>query len=597
MQWLTKRLARFESKLMAVQLFLVLPVLLLLLVALIYWIRSYAVTQAVNSSQYLLQTTGNSFDDLYKTTTKLLEIPYTDKDIYNIITTEYAPEQQLKKMLDLDTVNKKLYYSIIYYQPNITSVVIVSEVANATYTRKAYPATSPNFDSDMWSNAFTSAWYKRTISTEKPVITVNVPNELYQNSGLTVSFSQRLKDVFQNKMLGAMRLDLSIARMADTWKLMVASPQDVFFALDDQQRLFFSSSEQFLEQYPLLQELSLEALPDNYILTTHLSPVSGFTFGYLTSRQHLLKNGQMLYFIITLITILYLAGAVLFIFWSTRTISRPIKTLKNAMVTGQGKDLSVRCPPLDGEMNTLSEAFNSMMETMGDLLDEVRATEQEKSQLSYEILQSKISPHFLYNTLNAIRWRADMLGAADVAHTVDSLASLLKFTIKCTDDLVPFETELTQLEHYVDIMRIRYGDDIEINYDIDEQCYQYSCPKFLIQPALENCYLHAFAGCPKPQKLITVAVRCLADCIEVIVEDNGNGMDAVQLQALLGDAPEKSSRLFSGFGAGTMRHRIRALFGEPYDWQIDSKPGEYTHIRVTLPKLPKREDWNETAFS
>lgn len=593
MKWLKARMSRFESKLVAVQLFLVLPVLVLLLIALIYWTNSYAISQAENSSQYLLQTTANNFDDLYKTTTKLLEIPYTEKDIYSIITREYDETQHLQKMLDLDIVHKKLYYSILYYQPNVSSIVIASEIADATYTRKAAPATSPNFESDMWQkNALESAWYKRTMSTEKPVITVSTENELYQNSGLTVSFSQRLKDVFQNLTIGAMRIDVSIAKMSNTWNSMIVSPNDIFFALDDNGKIFYSTSEEFLTQHPIYSQVSLETPPQGYILTSVKSPQSGFTFAYLTSRQHLLKNGQMIYFIISIITIIYVVGSLGFILWSSKMISRPIKELKNVMIKGQEKDLNVRCPALDGEMNVLSESFNSMMDTMCGLIEDVRFKEQEKSQLSYEILQSKISPHFLYNTLNAIRWRAETLGASDVARTLDSLASLLKFTIKCTDDLIPFETELTQLENYVDIMRIRYGDDIEINYDIDEECYNYKCLKFLIQPAMENCYIHAFAACAKAEKLITVAVKCHEDYIKVVIEDNGNGIHEDQLLSITSTHTEKNNRLLSGFGIANLRSRIHVLFGPQYDWQIESQLGEFTRIIATIPKISIEEDSN-----
>ncbi len=95
------------------------------------------------------------------------------------------------------------------------------------------------------------------------------------------------------------------------------------------------------------------------------------------------------------------------------------------------------------------------MEHIEELIGEVMRTEQEKARLSYEVLQSKMNPHFLYNTLNAIKWRADLIGTRDISRSLQSLSSLLRFSIKCTDDVIPFETELEQLENYVQIMQIR----------------------------------------------------------------------------------------------------------------------------------------------
>jgi two-component system sensor histidine kinase YesM len=176
-----------------------------------------------------------------------------------------------------------------------------------------------------------------------------------------------------------------------------------------------------------------------------------------------------------------------------------------------------------------------------------------------------------------------MLGAGEVAHALESLASLLRFAIKSADDLVPFAVELEQLENYIQIMRIRYGGDIDVAFDIDERCLEYRCLKFLFQPAVENGFIHAFGDSARGGKTIMVKVAVEENGILATVEDNGNGMTPQQIEALFRENTDRTT--FAGIGVSSVRQRIRALFGDEYGLQIKSEPGQYTKVTATIPKI------------
>ncbi len=590
-----KKRFHFRSQLVLLQFGLVLPVITLLSFVLISSLWDSAIRQIEASRLYSLQSAAGSFDQVYARVLKLLEKPYTEKTLYTILTTEYGKDNLMQKYTDENRLPLALRNNFLYYEPNILSVTIVSEYTGSVYHGRSFPTTSVNIHNEDWYDLRSSEWYRQVTSVEDPVISPTSENELYLNGGLTVSVSQRLKDVLRNRLIGAIRIDLSLWSFNDRWKELSGEDGTIFVVLDDTGQLVYSSSDELLVTSPLLTQPEVKVWEPKYTVNAMTAPRSGFQFLYLTPRNAVITQPRILIGLPLIILIVGIVYAGAFIGWSSRHISQPIQRLKTAMIQGQKKDLSARCMPLDGEMGELSDAFNSLMERIEELIGEVTRNEQEKARLSYEALQSKVSSHFLYNTLNAIRWKADIIGSKDISRTLDSLSSLLRFSIKCTVDIVPFETELLQLENYVQIMRVRYSDSVEISYDIDEECFDYQCLKFLIQPAVENCYIHAFNSGTQADPMIQVRVACEESRIVVTVEDNGDGMTVEQIDHLFRSNAGRGRAMFAGIGIGSVRERIRTLFGGAYDLTVDSKPGCFTRVTATIPKILREEAFHEDS--
>lgn len=584
-----KNKLHFRSKLALLQFCLVLPVIALLLFALINGIRDSAVRQIEASRSYSLQSAAGSFDQIYARMLKLLEKPYADKSLFTILTTEYGPGDVMQKRADDILLPKLLRSNFLYFEPNVLSVTMVSEITGSVYYGRSLPTTSINVHNEDWYNLKNSVWYKSVTAVETPVVSPATENELYLNSGLTISISQRLKDVRHNRLIGAVRIDLSLWSLNESWRGFSGADGSIFAVLDQAGQLVYASSEELLAQYPLLSAPDVNAWEREYRLTSKTAPESGFQFLYLSPPDTVFFQPQLLFGLPLLIMLAGILYVLVFISWSTRHISHPIRLLKTAMLQGQEKDLTARCEPLPGEMGELSDAFNSLMERIGELIGEVTRNEQEKARLSYEVLQSKVNPHFLYNTLNAIRWKADMIGSKDISHSLESLSSLLRFSIKCTDDVIPFETELGQLENYIQIMRVRYGDNVEIGYDIDEDCLAYQCLKFLIQPAVENCYIHAFSSGLQENPSIQVSVICEETCIVVTVEDNGDGMTSEQIDKLFRTDTDRGKAMFVGIGIGNVRERIITQFGAGYGLEVTSERGRFTRVTAVIPKIKCEE--------
>lgn len=580
----------FRSKLVMVQFCLALPIITVLFFLFLSSMERSAAEKFDNIRMSSLSSAVLSFDGAYTDAIKLLQKPYTDQVIYSIITRDYPEEEILQKREDQDLLKGMLRNNFLYYEPNILTVTLVSEITDTVYYAHRPPCKSVNIHNPEWYDYAASQWYQDATAAVEPIVSQATYDELFLNTGLAFSITQRLKDVPNDRLIGAIRMDFSLDTFYKSWTSYAREGSGIFAVLDHEGHLVFASSDEILSQTPLLTTIHLEDWED-YNIVWKTAPVSGFHFFYLTSPSPILLQSGMYIGLPLAIFFIGIIYAMIFIYFSSKSISQPIHTLKQAMLQGQLQDLSVRCPPLPGEMRELSNSFNSLMACSQELVNKVAKKEQEKARLSYEVLQSKVSPHFLYNTLSAIQWKADMAGLKDVAKALGSLSSLLRFTIKCAEDLIPFETELQQLENYLQIMRVRYGDQVEVAFDIDEDCYNCLCPKFLIQPAVENSYLHAFASGTQATPTIQVSVTCQEKTVRVVIEDNGDGMDARQLWKLLHDeeAP-RDKDMFISIGISNVRGRLQQMFGSEYDMTAESEPGRFTRITALIPRIQKEDN-------
>ena len=210
--------------------------------------------------------------------------------------------------------------------------------------------------------------------------------------------------------------------------------------------------------------------------------------------------------------------------------------------------------------------------------------EKQKKELEYQILQSQINPHFLYNTLNSIKWMATIQNANGIAEMTTSLARLLKSISKGTKQLIPIKEELSLLQDYVLIQNYRYGGIVEVSYSIpDNTLPDYVIPKLTLQPIVENAIFHGIEA-KGENGLITVSLHQENSDLHIDITDNGVGMSKELIaQVLSGASNDAKSDFFRKVGIHNVDLRLKYTFGTNYGLRIDSKEGEYTTMTVVLP--------------
>jgi len=226
------------------------------------------------------------------------------------------------------------------------------------------------------------------------------------------------------------------------------------------------------------------------------------------------------------------------------------------------------------------------------LLDNHEVNRLSNRQAQYLALQNQINPHFLYNTLEAIRGDALSAGMENIATITEAVATFFRYTISNMDNLVTLEEELANAENYFAIQNYRFGDRISMQVDIEkgsEAVRDFKIPKLTLQPIIENAIIHGLEHQVGPGK---VSVNICTDGQRLLIEvtDDGVGMSESILEEINRrltnpDAAKKSEEKvrLGGIALVNVDNRIKLLFGEPFGLRVSSILGLGTRVEITLP--------------
>ena len=228
---------------------------------------------------------------------------------------------------------------------------------------------------------------------------------------------------------------------------------------------------------------------------------------------------------------------------------------------------------------------------IGQLLDNQEVNRLSNRQAQYLALQNQINPHFLYNTLEAIRGDALSMGMRDIAKITEALATFFRYTISNMDNLVSLEEELSNAENYFAIQNYRFGERVSMQVTIEpgsESVVDYMVPKLTLQPIIENAIIHGIEGQIGPGT-VSVAIATDGSRLLIDVTDDGVGMseaalDEIRRRLVYPDvASGRDERHRGGIALANVNNRIKLLFGEQYGLRVSSIEGAGTKVEIELP--------------
>jgi len=321
---------------------------------------------------------------------------------------------------------------------------------------------------------------------------------------------------------------------------------------------------------------------ENSIVYTLVSyPIrDGISITQISPRaQFDIAGGIWIWLLIGVIATIVLTG-ILVIHRLGRTISRPIARLRQKIDAIAGGDFS-QDPSLEfsSDLGVIGQGVNRLSSDIVVLMDTRIKDEQLKRDLEYRMLQSQITPHFLYNTLNSIKWMATLQSADGIAEMVTSLSRLLRTISKDIRKVAVLEDELTLLDDYLVIQKYRYRNSVMFTNTIDPEFMQTMVPRFSLQPLVENAIFHGIQ--PKGQGTITLSAEHDGDDVLVTVTDDGVGMSEDLINEILDGSPE--SDLLVNLGLRNVHWRLQYAFGVGYGLSIKSEAGKFTAMTLRLP--------------
>ena len=268
----------------------------------------------------------------------------------------------------------------------------------------------------------------------------------------------------------------------------------------------------------------------------------------------------------------------------SRKITKPIEVMMHQMKKIEAGNLDVRVESnVYNELDDLSESFNHMVNQIRKLMEDIIAVEHNKNELELEVLHAQINPHFLYNTLNTIRWMAKIKGEDSIAEALVALVKLLRVSISFGNNMISLQEEIQYIENYILIQKLRFNQMFEINYDIQEEHKKLSIPKLILQPIVENSLIYGIDEAEKREEPIVIHIftRDMEDHIEIVVEDNGSGIEKEVLDNIF--KQEQNINRFSKVGLNNVNQRLQLYLGEAYGLQIVSTVGVGTTVIISVP--------------
>ncbi len=231
-----------------------------------------------------------------------------------------------------------------------------------------------------------------------------------------------------------------------------------------------------------------------------------------------------------------------------------------------------------------------LLEHLHDIREKEYSAELSHKEAELTALQRQINPHFLYNTLDAIRGSAYEEGAEQTAEMIACLSNLFRYITHESGRILTFKQELNNVENYFYIQQFRFENRFTLAEEIDKKdpaVMQCQIPAFTLQPIVENAIYHGLKEVKTDGQVKISALRTQSHLL-ITISDNGCGMDINKLKKLtygLSIYQEKgsSSPKDSGIALSNVNARIKLNFGEEYGLSITSTLGNGTSVQILLP--------------
>jgi two-component system sensor histidine kinase YesM len=337
----------------------------------------------------------------------------------------------------------------------------------------------------------------------------------------------------------------------------------------------------------------LRAGGKDYIVTNMPFEHPSWTTILYMPLGELSAEGEILRRNLIIIAFLLILFAVISSFYVSARITRPIKILMRNMISverGQFENL----PTIgsNDEIGLLAKRFNLMSHELKRLVERIYLEEKGKAEAEIQALQAQINPHFLYNTLNSVKWIASMQRSEKIVLMTEALISMLRYSTRKVGSLVTIRDELENIRHYVTIQKIRYYNRIQVDYDVDESLMDCSILKMTIQPIVENAIFHGISE-NEDEGRINIAIYREESDIVISVADNGTGMDEATIETL-NQGISNTNGTFNGLGISNVNSRIKNHFGSAYGIDFASQPGKGTTFYIHIPGANGRRTYRGT---
>lgn len=495
----------------------------------------------------------------------------------------------------INTALKNLLYSMLSMRNDFTGIYIFPDSGKSTfYVRKGY-ALREEYSVEA------EAWYDEVLQSrgEPFIIGSHVEPQPIRDPEMVFSLVRRIRSTRTGEGLGIMIMNIRNEVINDVCRDANFQEGSTILLFDQEGNISYHNDISLIgssiSDIPSLADADFKTAGTldymgrrsrvirEYDASTGFTAVSIIPLRSLYRSSYLIGRTSFVIISIGILLSLIVAG------YLASHIIRPMDRLQEQMKKVEEGDFSVTVENTrKDEVGDLSRSFGFMIGKINELIDTVYKIRIRNQEIRLEVLQGKINPHFLYNTLDVMRGIALKHRAMEIIEIIESLAHIFKYSLGKTGDLVSLEEELHYAEHYMRVQSHRFGKRLKSSFEVEDELKQVSTVRFILQPILENSIIH---GLEEEERIFLIRLRARRRDGDVIltVADNGRGIEKKRLE-IISEAIRQGASSYpedvpvrTGIGLLNIQSRISLTFGPHYGLTIRNGEENGTVTEVSFP--------------
>ncbi|WP_121613431.1 sensor histidine kinase [Mesobacillus foraminis] len=439
-------------------------------------------------------------------------------------------------------------------------------------------------------------WNKSIVDTKPHSYeTEPMPRGYSDLSGMGVPQGRKLKDTITKKVVINNPVtiekigEVSIYYSTERLDKMVSKDEGVpasFFLLDGEGEIVYSLNKGVPDSlvYQVKQETNetkIEYESKKYYINT-IANKGDYTYVSVMTDEGWqtlsIVRGTMWVVIIFLIL-----TAILLSYSFMQNYSKRINNIVSTIRLVEKGNLDARVPESkqQDELSKIATNMNSMLNELNNYIEQFYILNLKQQQAELKALQAQINPHFLFNTLEAIRMVAILEGSKTSSKMIFHLSKLFRYSLE-SKDIIPFYTEMEYVKQYLTLMQFKHPDKLKITLNIPGDVEQTLVQKLILQPIIENYFVHGFKKDRSDNELIICAAN-LGEKIQISIEDNGKGMSEDELTNLVQYINGEEGDEMKSIGLRNIHQRLKLRYGNQFGLSVKSSKNTGTKVTLSLP--------------
>ena len=537
---------------------------------------------------YLQQTENEMESELYKIATVSSSVAQT-AEVHEVLekqntgisfSEEYDDMNELYKTIESTRALQNLYQIRLFISDSFTH-------SRSNYI--TYPLSSVS-DTD-WYHQLVEQYQTQALlppSIFQPPL--SEPQEVLS----VVTLIRSRKDI--TRILGVVSVDVLKSDLIDILQRNNYAEQSAAYLVDENLNIVCGANSTFpVSEADLAAQL--QQMRDTFGASSGVSTAGNAVYGLsapifdgwriftVASMGNLLSPVSDLRDQMILLTVIISIIAFCLSYLYARYSTRRIKTLAEQVRRVENGDLSVSCiVDSEDEIGELQNSFNFMVRRISLLVDERYNLGKNLKDMELRALQAQINPHFLYNTLDMIAWKAMASGNQETVDIVVKLARFYRLSLSNGSDFLPLSDEVEHVRLFVELTNLCRSRNVQLITEVAPNIADYPIMKLILQPIVENSLFHGLYELSDREGVIRLTAEQIGSYVQIQIADNGVGIEKSKLAELLAkkERPVVNTKR-GGYGIGNILERLRIYYDDRFTFQIESAILTGTTVTIRIP--------------